>query len=340
MYTYSSKIFALLSIVAVLAGFAVISVVTFQAGPYNDVTYTGQQTSMVWGQNVANPSSPVRIRLGITSPPALGKTAELVVIVTSAMDASDVKVHIALPSGFVMTSGTPDWKGNIARDDKVELHYTIQSVQVGDWTIEGSVEWRFAGDSFYKDSDRICISVTADSASISTCGSAEAQLTEFPPANETQPPTLVSTTVTTLLPPQEIGELVIFVSPDLVSVGVETEVTILYATRSPGEPESPPTIVLGGPPSFEGPVIVTYGPVARQGMEWVAKIKPTSIGVIIVNGCDQSGQVCTYAEITVAETLPPPADQLPMPDVTKESDHGLEGRINGHHAFSEKEFRS
>jgi len=318
VYSYSPKKLVLIAVVAVLIGLAAVQGVSFTAmaprhetatGQHETATSQGGQEQVVWGGNESNPASPVRIRLGISSPPPLGKTAELLAVIMSAMDASGVKVQIRLPEGFEMISGSPDWKGDLARDHTVELRYVIKSVQVGNWIIEGSVRWDFAAGSFYTDSDRIYISVSESSAYVSTTTFSET--TSHPPGNETQPPASTQPGSSgESLPTQESGGLVMFVSPTLLAVGVETTVTVSYgmvsATRE--EPKIVPGLMTGGgPPSFEGPVVVAYGPVlAENGNEWLAKIKPTSAGVIKVVGQDALGKSRVYAEIVVVDNLPPP----------------------------------
>jgi len=307
----------------VFIGFAVVQGISVnfqgQVPHYESSTIqTNQQSSVIWGANESNPGSPIRIRLGISTPPSLDKTAELLAVVTCAMDASDVEVHIILPEGFVMTSGDPDWKGSVLHDQKVELRYTLKSVQVGDWIIEGFVKYSFA-QSFYTDRDRIYISVSENSAYISTTTFSQKTTTGIPPGNETKPSTSIQPGGdSTLLPTQQSGELVMFVSPTLVAVGDETTITISYGISSmpSGTQTAPGVMVRGGKPSFEGPLIVTYGPtMAEDGEEWVAKIKPTSAGLIKVNGQDESGTLHVYAEIKVVESLPPPLNQPSMENI-------------------------
>jgi len=294
---------------AVLIGFAALQGIIQAEVFYRPEAQTNQQGSVIWGANESNPSSPIRIKLRISSAPPLGKTAELLAVVTSAMDASDVEVQIRLPQGFaVISGGSPDWKGNVPRDHPVELRYVVMSVQVGDWVIDGHVKWSFAEGSFYTDSDRIYISVSESSAYISTTTFSET--TSLPPGNETQPPTSVQTGDSQLMVTS--GALVMFVSPTLVAVGIETTVVVYYGVSSTPDPTAtPPSVMIhGGTPSFEGPMVVTYGPaLAGNGMEWVAKIKPTSTGSIKVIGQDQSGTVHAYAEIKVVDNLPPPVGQ-------------------------------
>jgi len=217
----------------------------------------------------------------------LGKTAELLAIVTSAMEADDVEVRIVIPEGFAMVSGIPDWRGSVPRDGKVELHYVIKSVQVGSWTIEASVKCSFGEGSFYTDHDSISLSVSEDSAYIytTTLSQTGTETPMLPSNNETNnetqppppdkqkqrpPPTLWGNET-------ESGELMMFVCPTLVAV--------------------------------EGPVIITYGPVlAQDGRDWVVKVIPTSVSSIKVIGQDALGSVHVYAEVTVVESLPPPTD--------------------------------
>jgi len=314
MYSYSPKKLILVVAAVVLIGFVVVQGVNLQADLLRHGAYTTQQSqvSVIWGDNESNPSSPVRIRLGISNPPALGKTGELVVVISSAMDATDVEAHVKLSDGFATTSGTPDWKGNLIAGQKVELRYTIKSVKVGDWVIEGTVKWSFAEGSFYTDTDKILISVSGTSADVTTTAP-HTETIVVPPANETIPGLPGNTTMT--LPLQESGQLVMLVSPTLVAVGIETTITITYGLSSAntGNGAPPAVTVSGGAPSFEGAVIITYGPVlAESGGEWVATIKPTAVGVIRVVGQDNSGTVHVYAEITVVESLPPPVGQPPM----------------------------
>jgi hypothetical protein len=303
----------LIAAAAVLVGLAVVQGISFEAGVlYRHGTYTSEQGSAIWGGNESNPGSPVRIKLGISSPPSLGNSAELLAVVSSAMDASDVEAHIRLPNGFAMISGSADWKGNIQRDQSVELRYVIKSVQVGDWVIEGFVKWIFAEGSFYTDSDRIYIIVTESSARVVTTTFSETSIpTLIPVSNNSLQPPSAQINDTKLPPAVSGGQLLMFVSPTLVVLGVETTITVSYGVSL--APGAPGVIVRGGAPSFEGPAAVTYGPVVSEdGAEWIAKIRPTSLGVIKVNGQDESGAVHVSAEISVVNDLPPPADQPSM----------------------------
>jgi hypothetical protein len=312
MYSYSSKRLVLIAAAAVLIGLAAVQGVNFEAGVlYRHGTYTSEQGSAIWGGNESNPGSPVRIKLGISSPPSLGNSAELLAVVSSAMDASDVEAHIRLPNGFAMISGSADWKGNIQRDQSVELRYVIKSVQVGDWVIEGFVKWSFAEGSFYTDSDRIYITVSENSAHVVTTTVSETSI------NETQPPPAtqvgsIKVGYVNLPQPSQQGELLMFASPTLVAVGIETTLTVSYAISpvTSGAGVSPGVIVRGGKPSFEGPATITYGPLlAEDHLEWVVKIRPTSLGVVKVTGQDESGTIHVSAEITVVDSLPPPVGQ-------------------------------
>jgi hypothetical protein len=321
LYTYSSKKLVLMAAVAVLIGLAVVQGVVLQTGMVGHEGYTTGQGLVVWGGNESNPSSPIRIKLGISVPPALGKTAELLAVISSAMDASNVEAHIEIPNGFVVTAGNAvNWKGSVAHDQGVQLRYTIKSVQVGDWIIEGSVKWNFGEGSFYTDTDRICMVVSENSAYVTT--KTLSQTTGLPSGNETNPPTesqLVPGGISQLPPNTQI---VMFVSPTLVQVGIETTITISYAVAStPGKVIAPGVMIRGGAPSFEGPVIVTYGPVLdRTGEEWIAKILPISAGLVKVNGQDESGSVHVYAEINVVNTLPPPEIPPSFESVPKQYD--------------------
>jgi len=309
MYSYSPKRLVLVLVVVALVGIAAVEGVNYQGSLLHSEEHSGQQGSVIWAGNESNPGSPIRIRLGMTEAPPLGKSAELLAEVTSAMDATDVEVHIRLPEGLVMTSGSPDWRGSVLGDQKVDLRYTVKSVRVGNWMIEAFVKWSFAEGSFYEDSDRIYISVSENSASFSTSVS-ETHTTDLPPGNETRPPLPPPGDMTIQFPTEVSGELVIFVSPTMVALGEETTVTILYSVRPPsiGNITLPTMIVRGGTPTFNGPLIVTYGPVWTEG-EWVAKIKPTSLGVIEVVGQDESGNVHVKTQITVVQSLPPPVGQ-------------------------------
>jgi len=319
VYSYSPKRLVVIAVVAVLIGLVAVQGVSFTAmaprygtvtSPLRPVTSEGRQEEVVWGGNESNPASPVRIRLGISSPPPLGNTAELIAVITSAMDASEVKAQIRLPKGFEMISGTPDWEGDLTRDSAVELRYMIKSVQIGNWIIEGFVRWDFAPGSFYTDTDRICISVSETSAYVLT--EAFSETISHPPSNETEPPTTTHPDNSSgSVPTEERGRLMMFVSPTLVAVGVETTVIVSYAisTATEATPGTAPGLMIrGDPPSFEGHVVVTYGPVlAENGNEWLVKIRPTSIGVIKVIGQDAPGESRVYVEITVVDSLPPPS---------------------------------
>lgn len=107
-----------------------------------------------------------------------------------------------------------------------------------------------------------------------------------------------------------------FVSPTLLAIGVETTVTVSYGMVSATQEEPnivPGLMTGGGPPSFEGPVVITYGPVlAENGNEWLAKIRPTSMGVIKVVGQDALGKSRVYVEIVVLDSLPPPSPPVDL----------------------------
>jgi hypothetical protein len=312
MYSFGPKRLVLALMVVALVGMVVVGGLNYESNLLRPEVSSGQQGSVVWAGNESNSGSPIRIRLGMTEAPPLGKSAGLLVEVTSAMDAADVEVHIRLPEGLVMTSGSPDWKGSILRDQKVDLRYTVKSVRVGNWVIEASAKWSFAEGSFYENSDRIYISVSENTASFLTASISDTHTTDLPSGNETQPPPpLPPENMTISFPTEVIGELVIFVSPTIVALGEETTVTILYSAK-PAPIDNitlPSMIVRGGTPSFSGPVIVTYGPVRDNQGQWVAKIKPTSLGVIEVIGQDESGNVHVKTQITVVQSLPPPVGQ-------------------------------
>jgi hypothetical protein len=176
--------------VAVLVGVFVVQGVNLEANVFRLGSHSTMQGPVVSGGGESNPSSPIRIKLGISNPPPLGKTAELVAVVTSAMDAANVEVHIAIPKGFtIISGGSPDWRGSVSQGRNVELRYVIKSVEVGDWVIEGSVKWTFdEGGSFYTDTDKISLSVSENAAYVTTRNTTD---TTNPPAwNETNPPPL------------------------------------------------------------------------------------------------------------------------------------------------------
>jgi hypothetical protein len=104
-----------------------------------------------------------------------------------------------------------------------------------------------------------------------------------------------------------------YVSPKIVQVGVETEVTIGYSEKS--HTEGPALVegkvIRGYLPSFQGAgvSVVRYRGTDQGGgelaLEWRVIVKPTEVGFINVVGRDETG--ATHADsIQVLQELPPP----------------------------------
>jgi hypothetical protein len=73
--------------------------------------------------------------------PALGQTAELIIVFRSSMPFKNVSIEIDLPDAFELVSGELYWFGDIPNvgDEITEIEVIraeIKAVEVGNWTIE------------------------------------------------------------------------------------------------------------------------------------------------------------------------------------------------------------
>jgi hypothetical protein len=108
-----------------------------------------------------------------------------------------------------------------------------------------------------------------------------------------------------------------YVSPRIVQVGVETEITIGYGEKPhmEGQVWVEGKVIRGYLPTFHGAgvSVVRYRATDRGGgelaLEWRAVIKPTEVGSINVVGRDETG--ATHVDsIQVLQELPPPLFRL------------------------------
>jgi hypothetical protein len=85
------------------------------------------QTLVVAGWRGAPPSAP------------LGQDVSLVLRLVAAADASEVIVGILPTDGVAVVEGDRRWSGSMAKDQVLDLPYTIRVVANGDWTLGASV---------------------------------------------------------------------------------------------------------------------------------------------------------------------------------------------------------
>lgn len=122
-------------------------------------------------------ASPINIELSLSKPPSKGETAELLANVTSVRDAPNTTIQINLPEGFALVEGKLSWKGNIAKNEEIQLTPTIKAVGNGNWTIKAFAKKIISEDSWWMDKDNIYISIKD--------GKGKIRKSPFPTSNNT-----------------------------------------------------------------------------------------------------------------------------------------------------------
>ncbi|MGC1120644.1 MAG: hypothetical protein WBA22_06080 [Candidatus Methanofastidiosia archaeon] len=77
--------------------------------------------------------------------PALDSVVELVLTLNPPVDSLDTKVNFILPEGIELVEGDLPWKGDILRDQTVEVRIKVKPVREGQWVLESYVEGLLGG---------------------------------------------------------------------------------------------------------------------------------------------------------------------------------------------------
>ena len=130
-----------------------------------------------------NTSVPMEVNLSLSYVPALNKTAELTCTITSSIDAPNTTAQITLPAGLELVSGNLSWHGDIVANGQESFSVVIESVEIGNWTIEASARYPVPG-GWNGDEDRLYILVYDESPPASPLEAAFS-LSNAPALNET-----------------------------------------------------------------------------------------------------------------------------------------------------------
>lgn len=112
-------------------------------------------------------TSPMKVNIEISKAPSLYKSAKLICVVLSVIDAPKTIAHITLPEGLVLLRGDLSWEGDIPKGGSIQFEATVQAIKIGNWTIEAAARTTSAVDSWIGGRDFIYVSVLENSASIS-----------------------------------------------------------------------------------------------------------------------------------------------------------------------------
>jgi hypothetical protein len=77
--------------------------------------------------------------------PALDSVVELVLTLNPPVDSLDTEVNFILPQGIELVEGDLPWKGDILRDQTVEVRIKVKPVREGQWVLESYVEGLLGG---------------------------------------------------------------------------------------------------------------------------------------------------------------------------------------------------
>ena len=81
------------------------------------------------------PQSPIRLKLSISHPPALGEQATLTISLISTTQAPGTLVKVSLPAGFKLVSGTLSWTVDLQPYQEQRFSLSIKAAKNGNWTI-------------------------------------------------------------------------------------------------------------------------------------------------------------------------------------------------------------
>jgi len=179
MSVYTSKKLGLMFLFSVLVGILVVKGTSWGVG----LLYLSEPPTGGGESAGGAPSSPIDVRLSVSKAPPLNQAADLTCTVTSALNAPNTTIRVTLPEGFALLSGDLSWRGDILKDGRVEVRAVIKAIKVGNWTIEATAGYPFAGDGWYGDVDRLYIHVSEDSAYVS-----ETPFSTGGSESETKPP--------------------------------------------------------------------------------------------------------------------------------------------------------
>lgn len=89
----------------------------------------------------------------VTGEPFLNNEVEIVFSVNPPVDSLDTEIQIFLPEEIELVQGDLHWKGDILRDEVVEIRTTVKPVQEGQWEIhvyvKGMLDGKYEKDRTY-----------------------------------------------------------------------------------------------------------------------------------------------------------------------------------------------
>ena len=131
-----------------------------------------------------SPASPISLEMDISyiTGTRVGAEAGFTVTLLSDGDTDNVSMSLDISSGLVLVSGDRTWTGDLQDRVPVTLGYLVHAIEIGDWGLEASAKWYFTPDSWYGDSDELCILLGENSHEAMTgqCPAQPSQATEIP----------------------------------------------------------------------------------------------------------------------------------------------------------------
>jgi hypothetical protein len=80
----------------------------------------------------------------VTGEPVLNQEVEIVFTVNPVLEAPHTEIRFYLPEGIELVQGDLTWKGDIKKDELVQVKITVKPIQEGQWMIWSYVESVFS----------------------------------------------------------------------------------------------------------------------------------------------------------------------------------------------------
>ena len=80
----------------------------------------------------------------VTGEPVLNQDVEIVFTVNPVLKAPNTEIRFYLPEGIELVQGDLTWKGDIKKDELVQIKITVKPIQEGQWIMHSYVESVFS----------------------------------------------------------------------------------------------------------------------------------------------------------------------------------------------------
>ena len=114
----------------------------------------------------SNTSTPITVKLIISTAPRVNEQAELTFIISSVLDAPNTKATITLPDGTDLISGDLQWVGDLRANEPQTMKTTIMFTTEGNKTLEAKALCDIGNGDVWGDSAYIYLNTTEESGQV------------------------------------------------------------------------------------------------------------------------------------------------------------------------------